>query len=79
MREHEHRPSRPSGLYAIRELPSGVRVNDHVYLDGAYRRVVDMRAVGPRGKVLIFADNTTWRMRRQHLIFRPILPFVSGE
>ncbi len=45
----------------------------------SYRRVVDMRAVGPRGKVLIFADNTTWLMRRQHLIFRPILPLMSGE
>lgn len=79
MREHEHRPSRPSGLYAIREVPSGVRVNDHVYLDGTYRKVVDMRAVGPRGKVLIFADKTTWIMRRQHLIFRPILPHLYGE
>lgn len=79
MHEHEYRLSRPIGLYAIRELPNGVQVNDHVYLDGAYRRVVDMRAVGPRGKVLIFADNTTWLMRRQHLIFRPILPLMSGE
>lgn len=66
-------PPPPLGTVPATRQPGDVRVGDYLYLDGAYRRVQDMRSAGTAGpRVLIFTGHHPLVMRKATTTFRPV-------